>query len=870
MTADDAAKVCAGCGKPDVEMQCPLCQAIDEDAGFFCSQACFAQNFVAHRDAAHKSGVVRAKVKPTPDDAASKRTRVAGAKRDRDGAADGNGEAAGAAAKADAEVYTSDDFSDDEEREAYRVAKAKDTVKRTELVPWPIVPSMQEAGRAVATAGSSGPFLSTPPVTLSSSWARVDVTASSAVAEEAALPAALFAVQFAADVLPLVGKTGRVLIVAGSATTAHIAAWCARCRRIPCVVACSTADVDLKQTPTETLKPFNPDQRRIVIVSSAVLVRDDAKPGSSASLWLEGEGSVLVALPDVPLADAEDMQSTNARALFVSYPSGTAAAAAAAASPAPKKGKKAAAAAAASTPVINALASVADAKLDLATHEKGTPKFDAQLSTMLAARGDLQSAVHRISTIYGASRTRAEDVLYGGLICDWGAASALHAHHKLAVLLRTIIDASVKLGTSAKIRDTNSLAHVAARCVVRAAKHLPRIEPPSATPGGRTFVPLYLDATLTYCYPHMPRATVDELAAAWGLTKLGVVPGPKALAVADKLRNAACHRIRSHYAAKAGTLETSFLLTLSNIIADASRRHSLTVRDVADATLWGYAVEPLHGPLEHFLAVAQLVFPPAELQGFHKGKMTSAAKISKTQLKKKPVVDISYVNDSTLVRVHPTATAVQLKRLEWPLLGARRRRVKLNTSMALDELLAAMPSHTIPMFIGDVGKLIGAWTRFNARFGTLLPLTLQAFLEDHPEHFTVVGTLVSRNKESKTAQIKMRYDNDPEEADSDDERGKSMLDKLHRSEKGKIKMEGIRTRRGLKAAEDKLKNSKSMSKRASKKRLKQLRNQARYNKNQKGFDHSAKVPGYDKPKGKKVKGRGRKANVRSFGKREAH
>ncbi|CBZ08342.1 conserved hypothetical protein [Leishmania infantum JPCM5] len=71
-TAAPRQVACQGCStQTTTAFQCPLCQAeATADCGFFCTQECFAKNWLKHRNTLHKSGVVR-KTKRLPADAAA-------------------------------------------------------------------------------------------------------------------------------------------------------------------------------------------------------------------------------------------------------------------------------------------------------------------------------------------------------------------------------------------------------------------------------------------------------------------------------------------------------------------------------------------------------------------------------------------------------------------------------------------------------------------------------------------------------------------------------------------------------------------------------------------------------------------------------
>lgn len=859
---------CAGCGKPAGDFQCPLCQAAELDGGFFCGQECFAANFVAHRNSVHKSGTVKAKrsraekAKAEEDSIRTKRDKKKAAL---EGIAAPESAAVAdkqAGAKSAAELLDDAEaaFSDEEDQEAYKAALGKELAKRKELAPWPVWPGTDVTGGAIAFAPAASavktPYaVIDPAATSSSSWVRTDVPvacSSDAEVAEALHSAALFAVQTAANWVA--SKPHRVcVIVTGTATSCHAAAWAARCRGIACVPVCS----DDVETPAEVLEPFTPAQRSIVIVSFPGLGAAD--PTARCSAWLSACNTashavspLLVTLPDLPVVP-EDIQSLSAPSIFLRKAADCDAKFAVAAT-APGKKK------AAPIPLLDkAPALVAE------DYEPVDARYSPEVSAALVARGDIQHAVNVVARVYTHNKTVAEDLLRAALMADWGSDSVVHAHHRLAVVLRTLCDASVKLSTSTHVKDQMSLAYMAGRCVVRAAKHLASLDESHQKAFKSPCPFVYLDATIAYCMSRIQKAAVDELAELWGIHRIGVVGS---FVHADRLRAVAAHRIRSAHMPRLGVMGATFAVMLHHCMADAAIRFTMNVADMRAATLWDWACAP-YGDLATFLAASQLVHKPGDLTSAS-GYTREGVKTTRSQRNKKLYNDVSFVTDVTAVQQHPTQTCSKMKRMKWPIMAARQRRRDLMRRAALEELLSAMPSSsTVPMYLGNVGNLIGKWTTYNSRFGGYLPTSLQAFLEEHPEEFRIVGNLVTRVKDSKTQQIKLRFNDDEwngrdDDSDSDGE-GKRKRNRAE--EKGKKKNEisltEIRTRRGLQLAEKKLLAQKGMSKRAAKTKLRSLRNKARFNKNKKPLDQSARVPGYTKPQPKSLKGRGRKMNMRT-------
>uniref|UniRef100_A0A7S1LQM9 C6H2-type domain-containing protein n=1 Tax=Neobodo designis TaxID=312471 RepID=A0A7S1LQM9_NEODS len=852
---------CAGCGKPAGEFQCPLCQAAELDGGFFCGQECFAKNFVEHRNAIHKSGTVKAKrsraekAREAEDANREKREKrkkaLEGIQRPSSAA-----EADAAAADATAAEILDDAeeaFSDEEEQVAYKAALDKELAKRKELAPWPVWPGADVTGGAIAFTPSENKAEVKAPYAViespvGSSWTRSDVPTPEGDVEARLHSTALFAMQTAANWVS--SQPHRTcVVVTGSATSCHAAAWAARCRSIQCVPVCS----DDVEAPEEVLKPFTPAQRAIVIVSYPALGATD--PTARVSAWLgachttaQKASPLLITLPDLPVP-AEDIQSLSAPSIFL-RPGAACDSKFLLQAPGAKKKVLP------PFPVLDK-----EPALVAKDFEPVEARYSPEVSAALVARGDLLHAVNVIARVYTHNKTVGEDLLRAAVMADWGSDSVVHAHHRLAVLLRLLCDASVKLSTSTKVKDQMSLAYIAGRCVVRAAKHLAPLDESHEKAMKSPCPFIYLDATLAYCFSRVQKAAVDELAECWGIHRIGVVGS---FTHADRLRAVAVHRLRSAHMPKLGVMQASFAVMLHHCIADACIRHTVNVADIRAATLWDWACAP-YGDLATFLAAAQLVHKASDMTSAS-GYTREGVKTTRSQRNKKTYSDVSFVSEVTAVQQHPTQSCGKLKRLKWPLMAARQRRRDLMRRAALEELLSALPSsNNVPMYLGNIGNLIGKWTTFNSRFGGYLPASLLAFLEEHPEEFRIVGNIVTRVKASKTPQIKIRFDEDEYHgnSDSDSDGGRRKRNRAEEAKKKKISLKEIRTRRGLQAAEKKLLAQKGMTKRAAKGKLKSLRNKARFNRNQKKLDTSARVPGYNKPKAKAIKGRGRKANIRT-------
>jgi hypothetical protein len=446
-------------------------------------------------------------------------------------------------------------------------------------------------------------------------------------------------------------------------------------------------------------------------------------------------------------------------------------------------------------------------------------RFDNLLSTH-AAQGNLLGFVERIINLFSTSKNRVEEVLTNTLFVDWGSATgAVLAHHKLAFVMRYLADHSEKFAAS-----SSDLIKVAVRVITRVAKCLPAI--PVADVKSKS-CNLCLVATVSYLFADMSSQTVDALGSYWGFNK--VIEGLDKLTGLNKTRKEIVSRIRHRYGAKLGPRVAEFLVVLMHLLHDLVTPLSLTVEEVDNATQFTATLAHSVGSLDAFLRLCELF-----------GHSGAAAKTKGGSAAAAP--------PSGLVHPPQSATPTTIPFAVLPVSGRRQREVDRLTSMALDEILMAMPRQPIPMYIGDVGNLIGIWSKFNAKYDGCLAYTLSEFLERNPETFKVVGNIVTRLKAGISEQVRVRFDNDKEDGSDDD-------DKDRRS----------RDRRALTGIGNKGKSTPTHgSAKARKKAEKKERNAVRYNKNRQTFDKEKMVPGYTKHGPRKIKGRGKKANIRSF------
>ncbi|KEG14584.1 hypothetical protein DQ04_00391060 [Trypanosoma grayi] len=847
-------QLCDGCGKIASSFQCPLCQAeAVTDRGFFCTQECFAKNWLGHRGSFHKSGVVRAKPQ-------SQSTKV-------EEAGDG-----GTRKRSAKEVTAVGDST----KKKLRVSKEgheESEVKMPIVVPWHVLPSVGCGNAKVVPSLSPG----VPRVVVggSSSDRRIAFW-SAAVAASHHIAAELAAQDKGA---PL-----HVLAITSSPLAAHAMAWALRCTGLAGALklAVSAAADDLAADPSAHFT----GQRQIVVTTQDVARR---VANGTTSAWLPGEKGLLVTLPGV--ADAADFQAVHTRAVFFVHRNE--------ASASPEESW------CAEEEVAHHVTPLSDAPSELHNllETAAAPasassigencvvpvekpvRFDNDVSTSLA-RGDLSGALQHLVRLYSTHRGVFEEILANSFLSAVGAASVAHAHHIVAYAARHLVDHSTRFkgpqGGTLKEMSLRALSKVvrlfppiiAPEDEPNANKKMKRkgpaegtkesanssggdndnntsVDPPSAAERDRLFnyydaLPnLQLQATLCHLYPHASPNVIDTLGAAWGVKK--ILRGPDALKQADQRRKDAVRRLQSRYGSKLGPAFANYLVVLMHFLYDAVAGYSLAVDGVEQRLLWSLTLEGEVGPLHTFLSNCFLLptaEPPTET------KETTAKKLSSRQLTKKPV------SRTVLLRMLPvrTASAEETLLLPWvllPLAGQRKRDVERLQRQAVEEILMAMPRKPRPMYIGDVGNLIGKWFRFNSRFDGALGVSLMEFLTQHPEAFRVVGNLVTRRTAGVADQVKMRFDDDSGDDDDDDD------DDKERKAKDRALLTGARSGKGAAMG------GKDLPARARKKAMVKAFNKSRFNRNYKPIDPSAKVPGYVKHAPRKVKGRGRKANKRT-------
>ncbi|KAG5487756.1 hypothetical protein LSCM1_08122 [Leishmania martiniquensis] len=949
---------CQGCStQTTTAFQCPLCQAeAVTHRGFFCSQECFATNWLQHRNTIHRGGVAREKRRAPaeaatdePAGAAEKGRRTRGRKRTRD-----DDEAASAGAE---------------------------TAAGRMFVLWPPLPD-------AATCRKKKWAQVNPALPLDVPRAVVRPVATEAMKgsgggaeqplQHCMWSALLSSAQYVAQWLQQ--KTApsgmQVLVVAGDVYSAHAFAWAARCVGLTGMMQLAVAekpaesvtaafDRGTNSSSAVAATPASPSQyftsKRCVVVATSAVVRASALSQSSsptavsgaASLWLTGapSNSLLVTLPDVE--DAEDLQGVQTRAVFFMGPAdlarndddvgsytyspvevvcedGQPLCWTPVALPAPQF----------STPSSGTIGDDAAAAAAEASAPPLPPslaaalRLDDEVCTCLA-NGDTAGALHQLVRCYRHRPGHLEANLYYTLCCNWGAASLVHAHHRLAYVARFLCDHSVRF----EAHKNGTLADAALCAIAAVCRLLPRIadveaeaaaaaagkagtddgaaankskkrklqkseaaavpyapslasttrptpavtsgvSAPSAQEVARyanyyTYLPnLQLQATVCYLYPIASPATLDTFAMAWGLYRY--LPGPSSLDAADRARSAAVLRVRQRFTTKLDSANGIFYGILMHLVYDAVGPYSLPMEEVRRRLQWDLTLAHDAGSLEAYLRCCSLLvaddgllLPTSRKQRVRKvGKSSCAASSpaalssrlkgsrettrSRTeQLRCFAVKSMAGSGGDAALAASGGNGFVELPWKMFPITGERQRQVARLHQAAVEEVLMAMPRVPRPMYIGDVGNLIGKWMHFNSRFDGTLGVNLKAFLEQHPETFKVLDNIVTRRTAGTTEQVRIRFDDDDEhdndDSDEDAGRARKRLDRqLLTGQK--------RSKSKTGAAE--------LPARARKKRTVKEFNRERFNRNYKSIDPTARVPGFIKRGPRRIKGRGKKVNKR--------
>ncbi|CAD2222688.1 hypothetical protein, conserved [Angomonas deanei] len=617
------------------------------------------------------------------------------------------------------------------------------------------------------------------------------------------------------------------------------------------------------------------EQRRVMVVTEEVM----SYYGNSVGRWLPQAGGLLVTLPDV--ANAVDLQGVHTRAVFFVSKTTTddlsdwskeetATHTLSLLPPAALYGDQ---------PLLHPLLTSSEGSV-LRYRPVGDlpapPRLDNDIATSIA-NGDSDAMIQHVARLFSHHEGLTEEVLRFSLSYDWGAVDVCHWHHRLARTTRRLVDQSNQF--SAKKGAT--LADI----VLRVAAFIVRLAPPltvettesrakktaKLSEGDKnegvtvnelekyrnyysTAPDLQLQATLCHLFDRCPPNIIDTLGVAWGLS--WVLPGMKAtFTKLNKTRHEMVARIRLRYGSKIDPHTGEFLVILAHLLYDTVGEYSLPIERLEERLAWRYTLAVELGDLRSFLTNCFL------LSGSNNRQERKDARKAREAVEEEedPSMVVKPLSSRQTGKVLPRHVVLYQQHevkvpapavfypLDWkplPLTEQRSLHVQKMRSIALSEILMAMPPKQKPMHVGSVGNLIGKWSAFNARFDGCLGISLSEFLLQHPEDFLVSGTLVTRRKAGKTEQVRMRFDQDQEDGSDDDEGRKT------------------RDRKSLTGLSNKEKIE--LPRRAQKKRAIKEFNRSRFNRNHKKSDPSARVPGYVKHGPRRIKGRGKKANIRNY------
>ena len=891
-------------------MQCPLCQAEGSTEGFFCSQSCFAKNWLSHRDSMHKKGVVKEK-KRTENEERQKRI-AAGEITEEDAATSGKKLKKKAKKEKPAEAVAPHALYDGRWKDlpsGSQCSATKTGIIQPTLSSKKMAPRVVVAVKNSTAAGTTAPTDATgvspfaAPAALQQTVATDDAKNCSATSLWSAAVAAAHLLASSASTLNMTDN--QVVIVAGSAVSAFAAAWA-----LKSAGGIASSQMELVLSADKDQIAVGPNDRAnkapIRIVTVAVLAAigsNAAAASSSASLdaWLGNK--LMITLPDV--RRPADLQTMTTRAVFFILEKSAAAAANEekkedAASPSKKvAGKKrntreegaededeealapthsVACLATGLVPCPNTVFPIStgkkgaslediiggekDADIDGADEEKkdddeeeltAVEAEERKIATHrrfalcglhddtlvhLLNRNDLLQLITHLRALYNTlPNKKFVETVANALIADRGG-DLLFAQHKFAMILWMSVVAVRATGSS---DQSHNFIQTLAKCVIRAAGTFP-IHVTALPKAKNRFISL--QACLTFLHGTVNEALLDQLAALWDIDEF--ILGYSELSFMDGHRRDIVRRLNLNYAIKLenGVEHVKMLVILYHLACNLCAKYTINVSELALITQWNVFFAFHFGALNTFIATAELTAG--------NGKTGHAASLLSRKSKKEQAADVEKTTISAAAAALTPTTflkpAAHQQNLPFTKCPVHLRHQIQNDAMAraaVDEILSAMPKVPIPMFIGDVGQLIGIWPRFNARFGGKLGYKLSEFLERWPDKFRILGNLVTRLQESVSEPIRIRFDNEIEE-DSDDE--------------GTAAVNGSKRRTKITAGA----GGKTLHRKAIRRQALKERNKTRYNKNHQQFDPSAKVPGYTKPKPRKVKGRGKKANIRNY------
>lgn len=611
---------------------------------------------------------------------------------------------------------------------------------------------------------------------------------------------------------------------------------------------------------------------RALLSSSAATNESDAKRNAeavAASLSSLCSGCNLICLPGVDREFAEACQSMTSQLIYLSAaPSASSAAQT-------QTGK-----------LTFAVPAVSSASEIFVPHPELLPQgnlswhLDDEASTHLLCCNNVPGFLKRLRVLHDGDHENIEFVLSATLLAAWCSSSTFALHVRFAHIFRHLLDRAGSIDketgemmgteTSAhatlRVQASRAIAFVASKAEPLTCESCEALIKPMVPRTAKTG-PFLFRAVCSFALGVAPSAALDTLCAAWGVVD-HIVAGTTSCKQAKRKQGSMIHAIRMRYASRHGDGEVGFVEFVCHMLIDqVSKMAAVTVGEVRSWLLWDVFFGPIFGKLTAFLKLIGVLPASSKREdiaaGVHSKSSNNNAAISKNKSNNyqydeellRPFDDPS--DDKLLLLIPRFYKTSPLNTKQLPLHTAHERKEKMLHDSACEEVLSAMPQKRIPMYIGDVGNLIGKWTKFNNKYEGRLGTTLTDFLLEHPEKFRVVSNVVIRVTESAHEPVRVRFDNaewDGDDSDNDGNEFSNGVSRKQLSKKQKREDEEIAKSGG----------KQKHTQRSRKKALKSARNRQRYDRNRKQLAQDAKVPGYSKPLPKKLSGRGKKANARTW------
>ena len=471
--------------------------------------------------------------------------------------------------------------------------------------------------------------------------------------------------------------------------------------------------------------------------------------------------------------------------------------------------------------------------------------------------GNIRLFAKQFMEVYSISKQNALSTFYNSLYSHNGAYNGTHIeyHHCVAAILKAIAILAI-----AELQKGQHRVAITA-IVERIIQVLGRIEPITSNHN------VFLKAVLMFVYPYLEHHCVNQLSTMWNVTV--VIPGLEEASPFVSRLGVILSRLRRLYTptqcsgaygnrSVVGEVFSTFAGCLMVVMNVETLIDTFTVSDMEQLTCWKSSslLECELGTLPYFLWQCNLIrlstvastndtyreHIKARYSGMRKFEEYSPY-IRDIQFK----LSVTHKANATVQSWIPSALSI-------PVGNDKLKRKSDLWSMALDEVLGAIPPKFIPVYLGDISQCIGPWTKFNARYDGVLPVTLKLFLEANSDKLSVIKDIVMRLDEGKPG-ASLHYNTSRNDMESEDEWEE-------RSKKQKITkaLQGL----GLSELSAKTRKKVITNRKERTKLKKKLINARHFDTNRKKFDPSTKVPGYVKPSLVAVKGRGKKANIRRF------